>query len=254
MLPRAGPTLFFPFMLLIGFVAMGCVAPPFRAPPQFQARVERLTAVAVIPPDVKMYSLTAGGVREEMDEWSGLARENLIRAFASYLPRNAELTFTLLKADGGLPPLRAQPTWTELDDTKALYKAVSTSILLHTYDQTGHLFPQKLRSFDYSLGPQVRGLADQANADALLFIEAMDHVSTGGRKALMVAGILMGAATGVYVGPSAGATTLSAALVDGQTGDILWYNVVASGGGHDLRNPASCAALVQQLLKDLPRP
>ena len=238
-------------LLLVGFLVIGCATPAFRAPPQFQTRVGRLNTVAMIPPTVKVYSLSAGAVKEEIDEWSSTARENMRHAVEALLTTHADFVVTPFKPAATLPPLSAVPPWSDLDDTKALYKVVSASIFLHTYrqDQT---FPQKVEAFDYTLGPQVRALADQAQADALLFVDAIDHISTGGRQALMALGILAGLATGVFVTPGGGGTVISVALVEGQSGDILWYNILGAGGAYDLRNPQSCAQLVQALLRDFP--
>ena len=253
MIQRARRAMSIPIlMFLIALILLGCATPTFRGPPQFQARVERLKAVAFIPPNVKVYRLTAGGVREEIDEWSAAAREHLMRAFEAHLTATAGFAVTSFQPEAVLPPPHAERAWTALDDAQALYKAVSASIRRHTYPLL-HTFHYKLEAFDYTLGPQVQGLADQVKADALLFIDAVDHVSTSGRKVALALTMLLGGAAGsVYLGPLSGETVVSVSLVDGQTGDILWYNIHASAGGHDLRDPASCAELVQGLLKDFP--
>ena len=69
---------------------------------------------------------------------------------------------------------------------------------------------------------------------------------------LIALGILAGVATGVFVALGGGGTIVSVALVDGQSGDILWYNIQGSGAAYDLRDPQSCAQLVQLLLKEFP--
>ena len=51
-----------------------------------------------------------------------------------------------------------------------------------------------------------------------------------------------------------GGTVVRAALIDSRTGDILWINVVGSGAGKDLREPASAREMVGQLFKDFPAP
>ncbi len=45
-------------------------------------QAERLTGlkVAVIPPDVKVYQITAGEAHEQMDEWSETVRKNVLAA------------------------------------------------------------------------------------------------------------------------------------------------------------------------------
>ena len=56
-------------VLALGLLA-GCAIAPYRAHPQFEERSRTIKTVALLPPDVKVYRLTAGGVRELMDEWS----------------------------------------------------------------------------------------------------------------------------------------------------------------------------------------
>jgi len=244
---------------IIGFfvtilVMAGC-APTFRAHPQFQERVKLLKTVAVMPPSIKVYRLTAGGVKELMDEWTATAHQNVTRAIEAELGGQSGFAFkpfpttsAVLEVD---KDLTAESVEAELEETKALYRAVSASIMLHTYVDK-HKFDEKLTNFDYSLGPEVEKLAKLANADALLFISGLDHISTGGRQALMFLGILLAGATGVYAGPAGGATSLSVALVDPATGAILWYNIAGSQGGHDLRDTESTADLVKQVFKDFP--
>jgi hypothetical protein len=42
------------------------------------------------------------------------------------------------------------------------------------------------------------------------------------------------------------------ALVDANTGEVLWFNFHASAGDHDLRNPVDTTALIMDILKDFP--
>ena len=103
-------------------------------------------------------------------------------------------------------------------------------------------------------------LTKLANADALLFISGVDHISTAGRVALMALMTLILSAPvpgpfgggqwgGLVIWPPPGTTTLSVALVDGKTGALLWYNVGAFGG---LTYPDSAANLTEQIFRDLP--
>jgi hypothetical protein len=145
-----------------------------------------------------------------------------------------------------------------LEETRALYSAVSAMVMLHTYPNPNfpnHLFEEKQKNFDYSLGIEVSDLSREA--EALLFLDAEDHIWTGGRKALQALGVILGlgagVATGVVVIPRlGGGTGLRAALIDSHTGDILWINAVSAGAGTDLRDTASAKEMVSQLFKDFP--
>ena len=90
------------------------------------------------------------------------------------------------------------------------------------------------------------------DVDAVLFVSCVDHIATAGRKAVQAGSIILGALVGVSMTPNMGITSISIALVDADSGSILWYNVHRSGGDHDLRNPITTTTLVKQLLKDFP--
>lgn len=240
---------------LVGAVYLlsGCVAAvSYRTNPGFQEEAKRIHTIAVLPSEVKVYQIDAGGVREEIAEWSAQARTNLVTALENTLPGKMQVS---------LKPV-SEESLTEdkslLEDTRALYAAVSAMILFHTYPNPNfpsYFFEEKLKNFDYSLGTEVGSLAD--GAEALLLLDAEDHVWTAGRQALQTLGVILGigagVATGVVVIPRmGGGTGLSAALVDSRTGDILWINAVGSGAGTDLRDPASAGQMVDQLFKDFP--
>jgi hypothetical protein len=67
-------------------------------------------------------------------------------------------------------------------------------------------------------------------------------------------GLTVGAFLGVGFLPSwGGGTFLAAALVNAQTGDVVWYKHVVSPSAYDLRDPESAQQLVETLLADFPR-
>ena len=232
----------------------GCVpaAVTYRANPRFQEQGSRIHTIAVLPSDVKVYQIDAGGVREEMAEWSTRARTNIATALES------ELSGKLKAAVKSLPEESFTEEKAHLEDTQALYSAVSAMILIHTYinpNLPAFFFEEKLKNFDYSLGTEVSSLA--SGADALLLLNAQDHVWTAGRQALQALGIILGIGAGVATGVAViprltGGTGIRAALIDSNTGDILWINAVGAGGGTDLRDPASARDMVGQLFKDFP--
>jgi len=243
-------------VLLVGlaFLLSGCVPPgvSYRANPRFQAQAQQIHTVAILPAEVKVYQIDAGGVREEIAEWSAQARTNVVSALENEL-RSKMKTAVKIVSEESLIEEKAV-----LQETRALYDAVSTMILLHTYPDPNfpsRFFEEKQKNFDYSLGTEVGSLAN--GAEALLFLDAQDHVWTAGRQALQALGVILGigagVATGVVIIPTmSGGTGVRAALIDGATGDILWINAVGSGAGKDLRNPASASAIVSELFKDFP--
>jgi len=224
---------------------VGCaITQPYRAHPEFEERARQIKTVALIPPDVKVYELSAGGVRQEMDQWSETPRGNVVAAVRKHL--EAERGLALKEFD----PARSPAAQQEFQETRPLFDAVGLSAMLHTYgEQTQTNFETKLQRFEYSLGP-LPALTEAAGADAFLFVRAVDHVATGGRVALTVLGVLVGAATGVFIVPRPGGTLIVTALVDPSSGDILWFSRRGAGAGYDLRDPASAEGLVADVFEE----
>lgn len=70
----------------------GCATTPYRANTQFEERLRSGLRVAVMPPDVKVYQITAGEMRDQMDEWSETARTSVLAAIDKRLTRSGRLT------------------------------------------------------------------------------------------------------------------------------------------------------------------
>lgn len=225
-------------VLSLLFLAFSCAPKAYRAHPELEVRSTGINNPGFVAPDIKIYELTAGGVRELRDDWSIKAEENVRRATTEGLTEKAAEIKTLT-IDKDIEE--------EMDDIRALYRAVSSSIQLHTYGP--HVFPEKKKHFEYSIG-SVERILRKFGSDALIFVYGFDEESTTGRKALHAAGIIAGAFTGVVVTPRYAITSVSVALVE-ESGTILWY--CNSKGGYDLRKPESVAKLVKHILSDFPR-
>ena len=229
----------------------GCTV-SYRANSRFQEQAKPIRTIAILPSEVRVYKIDVNEVREEIAEWSVQARNNVVAAFENELHAKMKTVVKVVSEDSLAEKKQL------LEDTRALYAAVSAMISLHTYpipNFSSLRFDDKVRNFDYSLGTEVGSLGN--GADALLFFYAEDHVWTAGRKRLqtlaIILGIGVGVATGVFIIPQlGGGTGMRAELIDGHTGDILWMNAVGSRTGKDLRDPASARAMVNELFKDFP--
>jgi hypothetical protein len=233
-------------LLLIGLLISACATPPrYRAHPQLNTRIEKVNTITVIPLKVDVYQVTAGGVKEKMDEWCMQAKRNVLTAIENDLKLRPLLNIKSIPET-----FMSEDKKINLEQTDALFEAVNSSIIIHTYGQPIHRFPEKIQNFNYTLGPEVRQLSNQT--DALLLVRGVDNISTGGRKALQAGRVILGALVGVQVTPMLGATAVNLALVDANTGEILWFNFHASAGDHDLRDPINTTAMVMDILKDFP--
>lgn len=245
-------------VLALALLGLGCFPPPYREPPDFGARFARVETITLVPPLVAVYAMTAGDVEEEVQEWSDAAHAHARVAVADEVRKAGRTFVPFAGASAPRPdfrlgaervahagaPSRAEESW-------LLFESVKEAVLRHTYDPA-NTFPERLKRFDYTLGPEAAALLGGTEADAYLLMIATDHVPTADRQLLVGASLAAMLATGSYAGPGATPAELIAALVETRTGDLLWFNRVEMPLS-DLRDPATNAALVELVLKGMDR-
>ena len=201
------------FPLALGLLT-GCEAHHSLARPRFEERARLIKTVVLMPPDVKIYQVTVGGSVELVGELSEEARKNLAAAVKGVLE---EKGIGIRELSPGDDPKLKPKLKEEYEDVRSLFAAVSTAI--------GSVPPEISKHFRYSLGP-LPELAPTAEADALLFVYGVDQVATGGRTAFRVLTALA-LIHPLLVMPAmlpGEKGNLMAALVDAQTGDLLWFS------------------------------
>ena len=226
---------------LAALLAAGCVPKAYRAHPDFKQRAGVIAAPGVLPVDVTIVEVSAGGVTEVRKEWCDMGTMNIAKAL------NEQLT----DKNYQVKPVTITPELEpEIRELKALYRAVDASIRMHTYNPAA-TFPDKVQHFDYSVGP-VNGLMETLGVDAFLVVNCVDQVATAGRKAVQAASVVAAAFAGVALVPAGSFTQGSVAIIDA-SGTIIWYSTHAEQWMYDLRNYDSAHALVAQMLNDLPK-
>jgi len=211
--------------------------------PMVQRQAERLEraegrepTVVVMPIDVELAEITAGGIPEPQANWTRAAERNMRNALEDEA-RHYQVRLIYYDGGRGTPEDRA----TSLQLVK-LHGLVGRAVLRHQYDETGRL-PSKDGKFDWSLGRQSAAIARSQGADYALFLYVRDSYASGGRVAVMVvAALMMGYAPG-------GAQVGFASLVDLKSGDIVWFNRLSRTSG-DLRTPAAASETVKVLVSD----
>jgi hypothetical protein len=201
-----------------------------------------LQQVVLLPVDVDVYEWSAGGVKEEVPEWSSTAETNIRNALLVSKGTGDKCCVTRPVDTSSLTAEEREI----LEEHLALFNTVATNVLWATlpYNTAWHF---KAEDFDYSLGKGLSFLKEKYGLDAGLIITGEDVVSSSGRKTTAVLGGLFG-----FVIPT-GHSILRGGLVDFSTGDVLWMNRVASTTGQDdLRDPASCLDLARSLMKEYP--
>lgn len=223
--------------LAIGWTAAtaSAQAPSKQLAPGFAA-LPRDAKVVMMPIDVELFSLSAGGVPEPKADWTASAHKHMA----------AELAARTAKA--GLKASR-------LDDAAAdeyaeqfgLHAAVARSIELH-HAGVGWALPTKEGRLDWTFGDAMQPLAQATGAQYGLFVFVRDSYASAERKAAMVAIALLSLGNAVLSG---GVQVGYASLVDLDTGRVVWFNRLVSGTG-DLREAVPAAASIEKLLAGFP--
>ena len=221
-------------LILISTIMVGCATTSTTV-----QQVETLQAegeqprILLMPPDIRYYLLTAGGVLEPHAEWTEQARHNFSVAVEEFA-QSIGTDLAVMDPDN----LGAREIQYE-----ELHSAVGMTVLTNHFGYS--TLPTKNGTFDWSLGPGVSEMGAEHEADYALFVYYRDHQASGGRVAFAI----LAAAAGY--GASVGSESGFASLVDLKTGDIVWFNVVVAGSG-ELRDEQGAMAAVQKLFDDIP--
>jgi hypothetical protein len=207
---------------------------------QVPARPAGGVEVLLLEPDIELSEISVGGIAFPKADWTERGRSNVNAALVQIMEqKNAQLIY--YEPPGDAPPEHPY------NQILKLHEAVGGAILNHKYSNNALLaLPTKKDKFDWSLGPEVQRLREVYAADYALFVYFRDSFASEGRMAMMV---VMGALFGAV--PAGGLQVGYASLVDLDTGDILWFNVLFSQIG-DLRDAASAAEATEDLLDQLP--
>lgn len=189
--------------------------------------------LVVVPPDLELYSMSAGGVVEPRQDWTEAAQKNFGTALEAHRKLlGPEVThMDLAQAE-------------ELSEIITLQRAVADAIAMHHRNGMMSLATKGER-LDWSLGDAVRPLKERTGADYALFTWMRDSYASSERKAAMVALALIGAVS--FGGEQVG----HASLVDLNTGRVVWFNELDRMSG-DLRQAEPAKETLEALLKDFP--
>lgn len=195
--------------------------------------------LVLVPFDMELFSLSAGGVLEPRADWTDAAQKHFRTALMARKDIVGPGTLELKESD-----------LDELGQLNALHGTVAEAVFAHHMMKMPAL-PTKNEALDWTLGDAVTPLRARTGADYALFFWVRDSYATAERKATMVAMTIVGAALGVAVIPAGGQQIGYASLVDLKTGRIVWFNNLMRASG-DLREAVPAAETVEALLKTFP--
>ncbi len=195
-------------------------------------------------PDIRLHEVSTGGVVEKVDEWSNTASESAVKSLEA-LAKSTNM-FELVP-----PSTLSDAERATLEQYSALYILVAGSANLAQRSPYA-AWKQRASEFDYTLGPGLTPVADHQKLDAVVFLVGTDHISSAGRKAAMVVGVLSSALFGFGYIPTSIPAFVTAGVVDMRTGEVLWFSTETRSGGGDLRDPAIVTSVVEDLFKTYP--
>lgn len=222
-------------LALLALLLGGCeTVANYRTHPDFRSRIANGSNMVASPADIEIRQISAGGVAEEVDEYS----EEANRLVAASLNRPAIKT-----------PVETIPISDELQDEYAevatLAKTVAMQILYYSYWGNLPGFKHKSDNFRYSVG-DISRLLEKSGGDQMLFIFGYDSYTTSGRK--FVNGMMTVLIGYVALENTGGAYAM---LVD-RNGDVLWMTQHVDVS-IDLRQPEHIDRVVDIFLADIER-
>ncbi|CAG1016555.1 hypothetical protein BURC_01386 [Burkholderiaceae bacterium] len=190
--------------------------------------------IVIMPVDVELFSLSAGGVAEPKADWTASAVQHMKAAMTSKA-----------KSLGLSSSAMDEFTADEFAEQVGLHAAVARSIALHHSFAGPWALPTKDGRLDWSFGESMQPLQAKTGARYALFVWVRDSYASAERKAAMIAMALLG------VGLAGGSQVGYASLVDLETGRVQWFNRLARGTG-DLRETASAVESIEALMAGFP--
>lgn len=226
-------------------IAAGCATARPIHHPNFAARQAHFHALALLPPAVDVYKQSFAAGQELMPELLPVTRQRTLTALrAALIHRGYHVTVAET----------AQALQTGSSEAKNSLYMVQELLAQRMQDYQAHGW-WRPRAFNYSVGPAANVLADATQSDALLLASCYGIKKSGGEIAkdwmqtLLIGAATLGTLTVVYY-PSV--TLLQLALVDGDTGDILWYVDNGFDMRFDVANEKRLSVALQRMVAKFP--
>ena len=205
---------------------------PKHLAPGFHARPAG-SKLVIVPADMELFSISAGGVLEPKADWTEAAQKNFKAALAVRRDQLGANAVELQDAE-----------LDEFSELNALQRAVAEAVFVH-HTGMGMKLPTKNERLDWSLGEAVKPLKARTGADYALFTWIRDSYASDERKATMIALALLGAIS--FGGEQIG----YASLVDLNSGRVVWFNDLRRMSG-DMRDEKAAMETVETLLEGFP--
>jgi hypothetical protein len=211
----------------------------------FRFPADRPIKIILFRPDVEVGSLGSSGVPTPNADWTGEARKMIGDALKANQNAKSSQLIDMAELSGDDAAYVAE--------YQSLFKAVGQSMILHSYalKLPTKKMPNGKYRFDWTLGPGAQKLGTLGGGNYGLFVYSYDAYATAGRKAMQIFTLIASSALGFGVFPTGGQHVAYAALVDLDSGNIVWFNAYAKNKG-DVRTPEGATERANTLLSTLP--
>jgi len=225
---------------IAGALILGCgtawsqtpnVAPGFNGLPKD-------AKVAVMPLDIELFSISAGGVLEPRADWTEAALKNFKSALQK---RRGALGLNTIEV--------AEKDADEFAELNGLHAAVARAIEMHHFGPGSLQLPTKAGQLDWSLGESTRAVKKATGADYAIFSWVRDSHASEERKAAMVAMALLTLGRAV---PRGGIQTAYASLVELDSGRVLWFGRLRRDSGNLKESEDDAGETLDTLFKTFP--
>lgn len=252
---------------------------------------DKPVTVALMRPDVAVGELAAGGLPQPNADWTNAARGQIEKALKAELAGRSinfsnmdeqvalfeqgrvdraaacagALAPTVMPAPAGEEPAASTAAPHPVDcapaeqgeysgkpvaEYQSLHSAVVQAILAHKYGMGAGKLPTKKEAFSYTLGPGTARLGTISGSNYGLFVMTNDQFASGSRKAMQVMGAL-GCLVGACVIVKGGTHVAYVSLVELETGNIVWFNVLRGSQG-DVREEDGARDMVRSIMASMP--
>jgi hypothetical protein len=199
------------------------------------SQLAKSAEVVVMPVDVELFSMSAGGVNEPRADWTASAHGHMKQALQD---KARKLGIKFKQMDEQSADAFAEQV--------SLHAAVARSIALHHSVGGAWALPTKDGKLDWSFGDAMQALKQQSGSQYGLFVWVRDSYASAERKMAMVGMAILG------IGLTGGSQVGYASLVDLGSGQVVWFNRLARASG-DLRDAVSAAESIEALMTGFPK-
>lgn len=222
----------------------GCTNLAVYKSERFEDRQNQLHKIAVLEPAAKVYRVTfSEGIGEDYEILPDVQKNIADEIMQQLMDRGYEVSL--------LDSVPADPDGVV---SEALYNV--NRIFDQQVGEFKDKFAPRFREFDYSIGPDVNILADYAGADALVIARSFSFYKTKGEimkdlaQTVLIAAATFGSV--VYYQTPYGAF-LQVAVVDADSGEILWYFHEIQPQSIKVENEKKLRKYVRRIIKAFPK-